>query len=121
MAAMNCSAATIGIFPTRVWRRSIARSAAVGRRTAAAIWPVLPHGFRGKNLLRHVSQDAEGRYLDSISIFQPDELSVAARRAGYARRRPRGPAAHRLEPFQVACGTPLAKPDVPVRLRHVSP
>jgi len=48
----------------------------MGRRMAAAIWPVLPHGFRGKNLLRHVSQDAEGRYLDSISIFQPDELSV---------------------------------------------
>ena len=48
----------------------------VGRRAAAAIWPVLPHGFRGKNLLRHVAQDAEGRYLDSIGVFQPDELSV---------------------------------------------
>ena len=48
----------------------------VGRRAAAAIWPALPHGFRGKNLLRHVAQDADGRYLDSIGIFQPDELSV---------------------------------------------
>jgi len=57
----------------------------VGRRTAAAIWPVLPHGIRGKNLLRHVAQDAEGRYLDSISIFQPDELSALLATKGATR------------------------------------
>ena len=67
---------------------------AVGRRVAAGIWPVLPHGFLGKNLLRHVAQDLEGRYLDSISIFQPDELSALlvdrqrSARAGSWRRSP---------------------------------
>ena len=43
------------------------------RQVAALLWPLLPHGARGKNFLRHVSRDDEGRYLDSISFFQPDE------------------------------------------------
>ena len=48
-----------------------------GLRTAAALaWPLLPHGTRGKNFLRHVAKDAGGRYLDSITLFQPDERSV---------------------------------------------
>ena len=45
-----------------------------GRRAAAAvIWPLLPHGALGKNFLRHVARDDDGRYLDSIAFFQPDE------------------------------------------------
>jgi asparagine synthase (glutamine-hydrolysing) len=43
------------------------------RRLARGIWPLLPHGARGKNFLRHVSRNDEGRYLDSVSYFQPDE------------------------------------------------
>jgi asparagine synthase (glutamine-hydrolysing) len=43
------------------------------RHLAAAVWPMLPHGARGKNFLRHVSRTEDGRYLDSIAFFQPDE------------------------------------------------
>jgi asparagine synthase (glutamine-hydrolysing) len=43
------------------------------RHVARALWPLLPHGARGKSFLRHVSRDAEGRYLDSVAFFQPDE------------------------------------------------
>jgi asparagine synthase (glutamine-hydrolysing) len=45
-----------------------------GLRTAASLaWPLLAHGARGKNFLRHVAKDANGRYLDSIAMFQADE------------------------------------------------
>ncbi len=44
-----------------------------GRRLAGAVWPLLPHGVRGKNFLRHVSRDHNGRYLDSVAFFQADE------------------------------------------------
>ena len=48
-----------------------------GARTlAGAVWPALPHGFRGKNFLRHVSRDDNGRYLDSIAFFQEDEKAA---------------------------------------------
>jgi asparagine synthase (glutamine-hydrolysing) len=40
---------------------------------ASAVWPWLPHGAPGKNFLRHVSRDENGRYLDSISLFHEDE------------------------------------------------
>ncbi len=43
------------------------------RAMAGLVWPLLPHGARGKNFLRHVSRSDEGRYLDSIAFFQPDE------------------------------------------------
>jgi asparagine synthase (glutamine-hydrolysing) len=43
------------------------------RALAGAAWPRLPHGARGKNFLRHVSRDANGRYIDSVAFFQPDE------------------------------------------------
>jgi asparagine synthase (glutamine-hydrolysing) len=43
------------------------------RHAAAALWPLLPHGVRGKNFLRHVSKGEDGRYLDSITFFQADE------------------------------------------------
>jgi len=48
-----------------------------GLRSAAALaWPLLPHGTRGKNFLRHVAKDAAGRYLDSMTLFQPDERAA---------------------------------------------
>jgi asparagine synthase (glutamine-hydrolysing) len=37
------------------------------------IWPLLPHGVTGKNFLRRVSRDAQGRFLDEIGYFQADE------------------------------------------------
>ena len=43
---------------------------------ASLAWPLLPHGTRGKNFLRHVAKDAKGRYLDSITLFQPDERTA---------------------------------------------
>ena len=43
------------------------------RQLAGAVWPLLPHGFRGKNFLRHVARDDNGRYLDSVAFFQEDE------------------------------------------------
>ena len=46
------------------------------RRVAEAVWPLLPHGARGKNFLRHVARDDNGRYLDSIAFFQTDEKSA---------------------------------------------
>jgi asparagine synthase (glutamine-hydrolysing) len=48
-----------------------------GMRTAAALaWPLLPHGAKGKNFLRHVAKDAAGRYLDSVSFFHADERAA---------------------------------------------
>ena len=46
------------------------------RRTAALVWPHLPHGMRGKNFLRHVARDTAGRYLDSIALFHADERAA---------------------------------------------
>jgi asparagine synthase (glutamine-hydrolysing) len=43
------------------------------RQAAAAAWPLLPHGTRGKNFLRHVARDDRGRFLDATAFFQPDE------------------------------------------------
>ena len=43
------------------------------RAIAAAVWPWLPHGVRGKNFLRRVARDEQGRYLDDMGYFQPDE------------------------------------------------
>jgi asparagine synthase (glutamine-hydrolysing) len=48
-----------------------------GRRSAAALaWPLMPHGARGKNFLRHVAKDSIGRYIDSIAFFQSDERAA---------------------------------------------
>jgi asparagine synthase (glutamine-hydrolysing) len=53
------------------------RTPVPGLRTVAAMtWPLLPHGARGKNFLRHVAKDAAGRYLDSVTFFQPDERAA---------------------------------------------
>jgi asparagine synthase (glutamine-hydrolysing) len=46
------------------------------RQLAAAIWPLLPHGIQGKNFLRHVSLDANGRFIDSVALFRDDEKAA---------------------------------------------
>jgi asparagine synthase (glutamine-hydrolysing) len=43
------------------------------RFMAGAVAARMPHGLRGKNFLRHVSRDPQGRYLDSIRQFAADE------------------------------------------------
>jgi asparagine synthase (glutamine-hydrolysing) len=45
----------------------------IGRAVAAATWRALPHGVRGKNFLRHVARDPQGRYLDSVAMYHADE------------------------------------------------
>jgi asparagine synthase (glutamine-hydrolysing) len=54
------------------------------RRVAAMAADRLPHGARGKNFLRHVARDQQGRYLDAIRMFSNDEkpalLSAELRR-----------------------------------------
>ena len=48
-----------------------------GLRAAASLaWPLLPHGAKGKNFLRHVAHDDAGRYLDSIAQFHADERAA---------------------------------------------
>jgi len=43
------------------------------RRVATIAAAGLPHGARGKNFLRHVGRDQQGRYLDAIRFFGADE------------------------------------------------
>ncbi len=43
------------------------------RHVAAIAAARLPHGARGRNFLRHVGRDEQGRYLDSIRFFGADE------------------------------------------------
>ncbi|HJR58578.1 MAG TPA: asparagine synthase (glutamine-hydrolyzing) [Vicinamibacterales bacterium] len=48
-----------------------------GRRLlASTVWPLLPHGAQGKNFLRHVARDADGRFLDSVALFRADEKAA---------------------------------------------
>ena len=48
-----------------------------GRRMlASAVWPLLPHGVQGKNFLRHVARDDDGRFLDSVAFFREDEKAA---------------------------------------------
>ncbi len=49
---------------------------ALGRHLAGAAWRLIPHGRRGRNFLRHVSQDRRGRFADSVAYFQPDEKTA---------------------------------------------
>jgi asparagine synthase (glutamine-hydrolysing) len=46
---------------------------AAGRRLAGVAAARLPHGTRGKNFLRHVARDRQGRYVDAIRFFSSDE------------------------------------------------
>jgi asparagine synthase (glutamine-hydrolysing) len=45
-----------------------------GRRAIASlVWPLLPNGVQGKNFLRHVARDDDGRFIDSVAYFHDDE------------------------------------------------
>jgi asparagine synthase (glutamine-hydrolysing) len=57
------------------------------RRVAAAAAGRLPHGTRGKNFLRHVGRNEEGRYLDAVRFFSPDEKADLITRDVAARRK----------------------------------
>jgi asparagine synthase (glutamine-hydrolysing) len=46
------------------------------RHLAGAIWRLLPHGVTGRNFLRHVSRDADARFLESVAFFHHDEKAV---------------------------------------------
>jgi asparagine synthase (glutamine-hydrolysing) len=46
------------------------------RRMAAMAAANLPHGVRGRNFLRHVSRDREGRYIDSIRFFSAEDKAA---------------------------------------------
>ena len=43
------------------------------RKLAAMVWPLLPHGAQGKNFLRHVALDTNGRFINSVAFFTEDE------------------------------------------------
>jgi asparagine synthase (glutamine-hydrolysing) len=64
------------------------------RRAAALAAERLPHGMRGKNFLRHVGRDAQGRYLDAIRLFGTDEKPALL--SGDVRRQLTGPDPERL-------------------------
>jgi asparagine synthase (glutamine-hydrolysing) len=65
------------------------------RAVASLVWPRLPHGATGKNFLRRVSRDPQGRYLDEIGCFQGDEKD-ALLTADLRRRLGRSDAEERL-------------------------
>jgi asparagine synthase (glutamine-hydrolysing) len=48
----------------------------VGRAVASLAWRALPYGMRGKNFLRHVARDEQGRYLDSVTFYHADERAA---------------------------------------------
>ena len=79
----------------------------IGRAVAAATWWTLPHGVRGKNFLRHVARNPQGRYLDSVTFYHADErralLSSDARRmlAGWDAEE------HFRAPFERLAGLPF--------------
>jgi asparagine synthase (glutamine-hydrolysing) len=72
-----------------------------GRAVADAVWPRLPHGVAGKNFLRHVAQDQDARYLESVRFFQPDELGalLSGDVRNSLRHSPATPAGRRFERF----------------------
>ena len=76
MAATSSSVATIAISPIPASSAFDSLLGSVGRTAAGVAWPLMPHGVKGKNFLRHVAQDPRGRYLDSIRLFQPDEMQA---------------------------------------------
>ena len=85
-AATSCSAATIAISRTRASRPSTAGPGALGRRIAGAAWPLVPHGRRGRNFLRHVAQDPRGRYVGLRGLL-PARREARAVLAGAAAHR----------------------------------
>ena len=45
---------------------------------------MMPHGMRGKNLLRHFSITGARRYLDALTLFRPEDLRALFRPEVYA-------------------------------------
>ena len=84
------------------------RLARVGRAVAAATWRSLPHGMRGKNFLRHVARNAQGRYLDSVTMYHADEREALL--SGDLRRTLDGwnAEAYFAAPFERLASLPLA-------------
>ncbi len=80
----------------------------VGRAVAAATWRALPHGMRGKNFLRHVARDPQGRYLDSVSFYHPDERDALLSDDLRARLDAWDAEAHFRQPLDRFSGLPLA-------------
>ena len=64
------------------------------RRIAGLAAARLPHGTRGKNFLRHVGRDPQGRYLDAIRLFSADEKPALL--SGDLGRRLKGPDPERI-------------------------
>ena len=94
------------------------------RRVAAIAAARMPHGARGKNFLRHVGRDEQGRYLDAIRFFGADEKPAlltpesAARDRRTGRGDAPGPAFRALGPAAVAePDDALRRRDLPAR-RH---
>jgi asparagine synthase (glutamine-hydrolysing) len=79
----------------------------IGRALAAATWRALPHGMRGKNFLRHVARDPQGRYLDSISFYHRDERDALLSADVKARLEGWDAEAHFRQPFGRLSGLPL--------------
>ena len=90
------------------------------RRVAAIAAARLPHGARGKNFLRHVGRDEQGRYLDAIRFFGADEKPAlltpdVPRRIDGAD--PEDALARHFERFAAAA---VAEPDDALRRRDLS-
>ena len=49
---------------------------APAKAIAAAAWPHWPRRWRGRNFLRHVSLDREGRYVDDLAFFRRDDKAA---------------------------------------------
>jgi asparagine synthase (glutamine-hydrolysing) len=45
------------------------------RRVAGLVSSRLPHGAKGKRFLRHISENARGRYIDAVGFFNADDKS----------------------------------------------
>jgi asparagine synthase (glutamine-hydrolysing) len=82
-------------------------AAGVGRAVAAAAWRALPHGVRGRNFLRHVARNPQGRYLDSVTFFHDDEREALLSPALRAQLRGWSSEACFGEPFARFAGLPL--------------
>jgi asparagine synthase (glutamine-hydrolysing) len=89
-------------------QRFDAVAGSIGRRAAATAWPLLPHGVTGKNFLRHVAQDPAGRYVESVSFFQADEMQALLSPALHERLGSQSAAAAATERFAGTAHLPWA-------------
>jgi asparagine synthase (glutamine-hydrolysing) len=79
----------------------------VGRAVAAATWRALPHGTRGKNFLRHVARNPQGRYVDSVTFYHLDERAALLSPAVRAELRGWDAEAYFSRPFARLAHLPL--------------